>query len=181
MEKIKQKVRAELCLRIAAYADQLGRELTDEELSCILSADALANRNWHNLSSTDAVLCQLLERQGYLTGGGQGFTGGARLPDTKRIRAGWDPGKGSGFTGEPMGLYALDSSTGSLRRIGDPPPPSAEELLVKWLGSVNQPVVRDIQSTVRQLLVTVSDHGNYDHSECQRILAEVVMQAPESP
>ncbi len=68
--------------RIINHANQLGRELTSEEMAMILAADVYAHRNWHNLGSSETVLIAMLERAGYLATGGQGFTGGPSLPQT---------------------------------------------------------------------------------------------------
>ena len=67
--------------RITTQADNLGRELTTEEVILILASDVYAHKNWHNLGSSETALVAMLERAGYLTKTSQGFTGRPSLPN----------------------------------------------------------------------------------------------------
>lgn len=67
--------------RIMEHADNLGRELTTEEVAMILAADVYSHSNWHNLGSSETALVAMLERAGYLSRTCQGFTGRPSLPN----------------------------------------------------------------------------------------------------
>ncbi len=48
------------------------------------------------------------------------------------------------------------------------------ELLDNWLGSVNQPVVDNVQSKIKELLVEISDRDNFTKEQCKQILTEII-------
>jgi hypothetical protein len=51
-------------------------------------------------------------------------------------------------------------------------------LLNEWLQFVNQPVVHEVCCSIKTLLETISDNGNFDETRCKQILTEIVKNKP---
>ncbi len=66
--------------RVTQRADELGRELTAEEMIPLLCAEIYSRRNWHALSELEKQLVAHLERALLLAPAGNGFTGCAIHP-----------------------------------------------------------------------------------------------------
>jgi len=51
-------------------------------------------------------------------------------------------------------------------------------LLTRWLDSVNQPVVDNVQFLIDSALNDITDGGNFPPTECRDILREIVESTP---
>lgn len=54
-------------------------------------------------------------------------------------------------------------------------------LLIRWLDSVNQPVVDSVETLIDQTLNHISDRSGFTPDECKAILREIVESTPPNP